>query len=1047
YLTRFDSEYWTGDVMAAPFSEAGVVGPQKWSAADLLDNNKSPHLRQMITYNHPPQEPDILCAAKPSKSVLHPRGGVPFRWDNLSDRQRQDLAGHIDVGSEGSFSFQDNWSMDSGFPSDTFETWSQSRQGSVIWGPGMPFDLATNTDGDVYVVDYNNHRVVKFNSETGKVEASWGNSWVYELQGWDFEIGGEEDEDLIFPSGIAIDMYDNVYVAQHTSHTIKKFDKDGKFLQKFGGYGSEDDDLVYPFDVAVDGSDNIYVVELQNHRIKVLDDKGKHLRTIGSYGVGNSQFKYPNRIAVDGEDNLYVSDYLNHRIQKFDSAGKFVKEWGGFGTANGDFQYPYGIDTDADNNVYVVEYKNRIQQFDSEGEHMATFATKFGTADGELRYPRGIAVADKLLCAGRSVYVADAYNHRVQRFSSTFNFKAKLDVKTGRARLEYLRGDRSNEDDKGYKFRKRESLLGDIVNSEARHVGAPPTGRKNPGKGLRKAKGLVHHPGVKIKSYSKFVNDNKLRREVLYVGSNDGMLHAFDANTGEELLAYLPGNLFSNRSSKGYHYLTDPDYGHRFYVDGSPFVGDVLIKSHFVSEESWRTVLVGTEGAGGRGVFALDVTDPGEFRERNAEDLVLWEFTDQDDLQLGHVLQEPTVALLPNGRWAAIFGNGYENRNSTGWAALFIVFLDADLDGKFTEWDDYVKIQIRGIGDIPNRNGLSTPAVVDTDGDGIHDRVYAGDIHANLWLFDLSDKNPKKWRSHRLYDTGRQQPITVRPEVIRHPGAPTKGNEPNTMVYFGTGQYLVAGDNTTTNRQSFYGVWDRGDTDISPSDLVKQKFLPSGKTNGRVIDPNLWQTKKVNYKGVNKGDRYGWYLDLPESGERVVTDADVRGKEIFFNTLVPNTPIPCSTGGSGWMMSLNIRTGGSPKKPAFDFDGDGKITVADDSATVPGVGKVGYAGSKYQGSGGVPAGSGFIGNLQFTAGTGTDDTSKLSFSGSGSGSGSGSSGSASGDENGVRLLTPVVNDDRIGRLSWQQMTPPRRATSSSVSPSLTPSSPAITPSK
>ena len=142
----------------------------------------------------------------------------------------------------------------------------------------------------------------------------------------------------------------------------------------------------------------------------MLDDKGKHLRTIGSYGAGKSQFKYPNRIAVDGEDNLYVSDYLNHRIQKFDSAGKFVKEWGGFGTANGDFQYPYGIDTDADNNVYVVEYKNRIQQFDSEGEHMATFATKFGTADGELRYPRGIAVADKLLCAGRSVYVADAYN-------------------------------------------------------------------------------------------------------------------------------------------------------------------------------------------------------------------------------------------------------------------------------------------------------------------------------------------------------------------------------------------------------------------------------------------------------------------------------------------------------------------------------------------------------------------------------------------------------------------------------------------------------------
>ena len=180
----------------------------------------------------------------------------------------------------------------------------------------------------------------------------------------------------------------------------------------------------------------------------------------------------------------------------------------------------------------MVEYKNRIQQFDSEGNYMASYATQYGTGDDEVRYPRGIAVVPGSQCLGASFFVADAYNHRVLKYLSSITLTP--DTVIGKARLEYLRGDRSNEDDKGYKFRKRESLLGDIVHSEARHVGAPPTGRKNPGKGLRKAKGLVHHPGVKIKSYSKFVNDNKLRREVLYVGSNDGMLHAFDANTGEE---------------------------------------------------------------------------------------------------------------------------------------------------------------------------------------------------------------------------------------------------------------------------------------------------------------------------------------------------------------------------------------------------------------------------------------------------------------------------------------------------------------------------------
>ena len=217
-----------------------------------------------------------------------------------------------------------------------------------------------------------------------------------------------------------------------------------------------------------------------------------------------------------------------------------------------------------------------------------------------------------------------------------------------KARLEYLRGgQKSTRAKKGYKFRERESLLGDIVHSSAVHVGEPdkrrwPDGGKFP---------------AGTDSYSAFVNKPKTknRQGVVYVGSNDGMLHGFDAKSGKELLAYLPGNLFSTVASAGYHYLTQADYQHRYYVDATPTVSDVYIN------KNWRSVLVGHQGGGGRGLYALDVTNPGAFSEANAKKIVLWEFNNSHDQHLGYTFAKPTIALLANGRWAAIVGNGYED--------------------------------------------------------------------------------------------------------------------------------------------------------------------------------------------------------------------------------------------------------------------------------------------------------------------------------------------------------------------------------------------------
>ena len=412
----------------------------------------------------------------------------------------------------------------------------------------------------------------------------------------------------------------------------------------------------------------------------------------GSYGSGNGQFRYPPGIAVDGSGNVYVVDPLNQRVQVFDSSGNFLRKWGSRGSGDGQFYYPYGI------------------------------AFHGGGACGD------------------SVYVVDRQNHRIQKFTSN---SGGGDEAMAKARLQYLRGDRSNEGKKGYKFRERESLLGDIVHSSAVHVGEPdkrrwPDGGKFP---------------AGTDSYSAFAKKIKAkkRKGVVYVGANDGMLHGFDAKSGKELLAYLPSNLFSTVASAGYHYLTQADYQHRYYVDATPTVNDVYIN------KSWRSVLVGHQGAGGRGLYALDVTNPGAFSEANAKKVVLWEFNNSHDQHLGYTFAKPTIALLPNGRWAAIVGNGYEDLAddktggpdpAPGQAQLFIIYLDGPgSDGK---WDygrdkDYFRIPT-GAGSAAERNGLSTPGVADIDIDGVVDRVYAGDVRGNLWTFDLSSDKAADWK-------------------------------------------------------------------------------------------------------------------------------------------------------------------------------------------------------------------------------------------------------------------------------------------------------------
>jgi len=260
-------------------------------------------------------------------------------------------------------------------------------------------------------------------------------------------------------------------------------------------------------------------------------------------------------------------------------------------------------------------------------------------------------------------------------------------------------------------------------------------------------------------SYSAFATSST-RVPMVYVGANDGMLHGFNADTGKELIAYIPNEVYPRLSA-----LTSPTYSHKFYVDGSPTVADAFF------DNQWRSVLVGGLNRGGQAIYALDITNPASMDETK----VLWEFSDNIDndaagdagteFALGYTYSKPAIVRLHNGKWAAIFGNGYNNtvndgsRSTTGHAVLYIVDLE---DGSVIR-----KINTKA-GTQTAPNGLATVTPVDVDGDFIIEYVYAGDLQGNMWKFDLTDTTPSSWGV--AYGTAASpQPLFVAKDSLGNP--------------------------------------------------------------------------------------------------------------------------------------------------------------------------------------------------------------------------------------------------------------------------------------
>ena len=481
----------------------------------------------------------------------------------------------------------------------------------------------------------------------------------------------------------------------------------------------------------------------------------------------------------------------------------------------------------------------------------------------------------------------------------------------GQDRLNYLRGDRAKE---GSVFRKRNKLLGDIINSGVVHSGAPATNLGGPG-------------------YAAFYEARKGRTPAVFVGANDGMFHAFNAVNGNELFAYVP-SWFAPKLSA----LASPGYlnAHQSYADGSPGVGEAQLGNTGTLAD-WKTVLVAGTGGGGQGVFALDVTDPANFSATN----VLWEFTHADDADLGYVVGQPQILKLRTSKpgqvatykWFAVVGSGANNYvpdssgvfSPTGSPALFLLALDKGTTAPWVLGSNYYKIS------LPFDSTLATSTAtglvnfsVTTGYASEVTSAYMGDLHGRVWKLDFSLHGATEWNMAQLAAfskpffiatdsaaaTAKVQPITMAPTLISGAGANS------IYVSFGTGSYLSKADKLSTQTQSVYTLLDIGTAAgaSSTSVIAGRGRLQGGSVNASTgvvtIGPFIWGRAASD---SDTTQRSGWYFNLPSAGERQISDASVAGNYLIFGSLIPGsssvTGACGDAGGGGNRYSIYIDNG------------------------------------------------------------------------------------------------------------------------------------------
>lgn len=498
------------------------------------------------------------------------------------------------------------------------------------------------------------------------------------------------------------------------------------------------------------------------------------------------------------------------------------------------------------------------------------------SATAEWRASAGVPANGRKVFAGNEagtaavVFPRDISTNRLAQLERTGVINYPV---SGADNAAYLSGVQDREMKSGGNLRNRNQLLGDIVSSSP-----------------------------------AYVSDT----ETLYIGSNDGMLHALDATNGKELFSYIPGGInWSDLAG-----LSRPDYSHRFFVDGP-----IIVSSR--AQTPGKNILVGALGKGGKGLYALDVTSPSSFSRSNFK----WEIRGESVL-MGLVQSRPLIAKLNDGSMAVVVANGINS--TSGQAALLMYDLDTG-----------ALIKSIDTGVSPAANGLTSVVGWDADGNGTVDAVYGGDMLGNIWKFDLAKKQTNDWVVHQgkpLFTATSPDGSTVQPVT----GGLTLALHPRTYqpwLFFGTGRLMTTGDMTSTDVQSLYGMVDDGSAKLrsgAGANLTQRSIVEATTLEGFPV--RAFERRQPLPAGSK-----GWYIDLLKppvpgtaEGERAVSDAQLYGDVLIISTVIP-TADACQADGRGYINAIDAYTGTSTGPSLFDLNGNGSYDdeiIGDDGLPV-----------------------------------------------------------------------------------------------------------------
>ncbi|MCF8155061.1 MAG: hypothetical protein K9K35_03570 [Rhodoferax sp.] len=565
------------------------------------------------------------------------------------------------------------------------------------------------------------------------------------------------------------------------------------------------------------------------------------------------------------------------------------------------------------------------------------FGVTSGTTSGLNTTYKGIAAS-----GSRAIFTWSSTGYG--NFDSNNSFvTGKIPGGTTKALIDYLRGDQTNEEPNGTaKYRPREQVLGDIVNSTPTFIQGVLNSRFD--------QLPVGTPGQD--NYSAFLAKKTAREGVLFAGANDGMLHGFRdgssvtnfTNGGQEVFAFVPRAALPNLNK-----LAGKSYDHQYFVDGPTVEADACYLDNDPKGAGckWTNMLLGTTGAGSPSVYAINV-DFEVPTDMKASD-VRWEITPTDRSygsalttstdykDLGNVLSDVQTGFTMNGKWVAVFGNGF---HGTGDTKAHLYIADLATGEKIADI----------IAGTDTNNGLGGVILVKDSKQRIIG-AYAGDLKGSMWKFDLSSTTSSSWgvglSGSPLFKTATTpiKPITAAPTLVAHP----KGGA---VVVFGTGKLFddVPDDLHNTDLESVYGVWDSepfGATSTAAvvpqtdlTNLVQQTITTTAFTGLAVSGTGTIAQDyfTVSKNAVDWTTKRGWYLNLTNAtGQRVIYPiSTLMGKYAAVDTMAPPAlvnPDACSVAGSGkaWNYVIDMITGGGAGStdPIFDTNGDGIVDSKD----------------------------------------------------------------------------------------------------------------------